>query len=233
MKIVILANDDIPYSGLLSYPILKKFANEISGIFIQDRILDSNTTTLGLFNKVKKKSSLQFAIFYAREIINYKIAVLIRRIFHMNKHSNDCYIETNANLGKMFGIPVFKIEGSINDEIWLNKINKIKPDLIICIRYAEILKNSLLTIPNGGVINFHPSLLPKYKGIGTHKRILKNNDKYTGCTVHLVTSKLDSGPVILKKKVLINKNDNEKTLSYKVLKQEHLAYSHAIRLICK
>ena len=60
MKIVILANDDIPYSGLLSYPVLKKFANEISGIFIQDRILDSNTTTLGLFNKVKKK--IQFAV---------------------------------------------------------------------------------------------------------------------------------------------------------------------------
>ena len=118
MKIVILANDDIPYSGLLSYPVLKKFANEISGIFIQDRILDSNTTTLGLFNKVKKKSSLQFAIFYAREIINYKIAVLIRRIFHMNKHSNDCYIETNANLGKMFGIPVFKIEGSRFDYLY-------------------------------------------------------------------------------------------------------------------
>ena len=83
------------------------------------------------------------------------------------------------------------------------------------------------------ILNIHPSLLPKYKGIGTHKRVLKNNDKYTGCTVHLVTSKLDSGPVILKKKVLINKDDNEKTLSYKVLKQEHLAYSHAIRLICK
>lgn len=208
MKIVILANDDIPYSGLLSYPVLKKFANEISGIFIQDRILDSNTTTLGLFNKVKKKSSLQFAIFYAREIINYKIAVLIRRIFHMNKHSNDCYIETNANLGKMFGIPVFKIEGSINDEIWLNKINEIKPDLIICIRYAEILKNSLLTIPNGGVINFHPSLLPKYKGMAPIFQALLHNEKEIGFSLHYIDEGIDTGKIIKRQKIKTEKNES-------------------------
>ena len=208
MKIVILANDDIPYSGLLSYPVLKKFANEISGIFIQDRILDSNTTTLGLFNKVKKKSSLQFAIFYAREIINYKIAVLIRRIFHMNKHSNDCYIETNANLGKMFDIPVFKIEGSINDEIWLNKINEIKPDLIICIRYAEILKNSLLTIPNGGVINFHPSLLPKYKGMAPIFQALLHNENEIGFSLHYIDEGIDTGKIIKRQKIKTEKNES-------------------------
>ena len=208
MKIVILANDDIPYSGLLSYPVLKKFANEIFGIFIQDRILDSNTTTLGLFNKVKKKSSLQFAIFYAREIINYKIAVLIRRIFHMNKHSNDCYIETNANLGKMFGIPVFKIEGSINDEIWLNKINEIKPDLIICIRYAEILKNSLLTIPNGGVINFHPSLLPKYKGMAPIFQALLHNENEIGFSLHYIDEGIDTGKIIKRQKIKTEKNES-------------------------
>ena len=208
MKIVILANDDIPYSGLLSYPVLKKFANEISGIFIQDRILDSNTTTLGLFNKVKKKSSLQFAIFYAREIINYKIAVLIRRIFHMNKHSNDCYIETNANLGKMFSIPVFKIEGSINDEIWLNKINEIKPDLIICIRYAEILKNSLLTIPNGGVINFHPSLLPKYKGMAPIFQALLHNENEIGFSLHYIDEGIDTGKIIKRQKIKTEKNES-------------------------
>jgi len=216
VKIVILANDDIPYSGLLSYPVLKKFANEISGIFIQDRILDSNTTTLGLFNKVKKKSSLQFAIFYAREIINYKIAVLIRRIFHMNKHSNDCYIETNANLGKMFGIPVFKIEGSINDEIWLNKINEIKPDLIICIRYAEILKNSLLTIPNGGVINFHPSLLPKYKGMAPIFQALLHNENEIGFSLHYIDEGIDTGKIIKRQKIKTEKNESVSRITIRV-----------------
>ena len=128
MKIIILANDEVAYSGILSYPILKKFSDEISGIFIQDGILNSDTNSADLFNKVKKKSGLQYAIFLAREILNYKIAVFIRRIFHMNKHSDDCYLDTNSNLGKIFDIPVFKIKGSIHDEIWLNKINDLEPD---------------------------------------------------------------------------------------------------------
>ena len=116
MKIIILANDNVAYSGILSYPLLKKFSSEISGIFIQDGILNSNTNSSNLFNEVKKKSGLQYAIFLAKETIYYKIAVFIRRIFHMNNHSDDCYLETNSNLGEMFGIPVFKIKGSIKME---------------------------------------------------------------------------------------------------------------------
>ena len=71
------------------------------------------------------------------------------------------------------------------------------------------------------ILNIHPSLLPKYKGLDTHKRALKNKDKYSGCTVHLVTSKLDSGKIVLQKKVLINKNETESSLKIKILKQEH------------
>jgi len=208
MKIILLANDDIPYSGLLSYPMLKKFASEISGIFIQDRILNSDTTNFGLFNKVKKKSSLQFAMFYARENINYKIAILIRRIFHMNKQSNDSYIETNSNLGKMFGIPVFKMKGSINDEIWLKRINELDPDLIICIRYAEILKPSLLRIPTNGVINFHPSLLPKYKGMAPIFQALLHNENDIGFSLHYIDEGIDTGKIIKKQKIKIKKNDS-------------------------
>ena len=134
MKIVILTNDDVAYSGFLSYPILKKFSNEISGIFIQDGVFNSSTNNLDLFNKVKKKSGLQFAIFLATETIYYKIAVFIRRIFSMNKHLDDCYLETNSNLGKIFNIPVFKMKGSVHDEIWLKKITELKPELILSLR---------------------------------------------------------------------------------------------------
>lgn len=208
MKIILLANDEIPYSGLLSYPMLKKFPNEISGIFIQDKILNSNTTNLELFNKVRKKSSLQFAIFYARENINYKIAILIRRVFHMNKHSDDHYIETNSNLGKIFNVPVFKMKGSINDEIWLKKINEIKPDLIICIRYAEILKSSLLKIPKNGVINFHPSILPKYKGMAPIFQALLHNENDIGFSLHYIDEGIDTGGIIKRQKLKIDKNDS-------------------------
>ena len=76
-------------------------------------------------------------------------------------------------------------------------------------------------------------MLPKFKGLNTHKRVLKNREKYTGCTVHYVTPELDSGNIILQKKILIRKNETEKSLKEKVLKQEHKLYPEAIKSIFK
>ena len=93
----------------------------------------------------------------------------------------------------------------------------------------KILSKSFIQKFNGKILNIHPSLLPKYKGLNTHARALQNNDKYSGCTVHLVNSKLDSGKIILQRKVKIHKNDNIKILSKRVLKQEHKLYPAAIK----
>ena len=83
------------------------------------------------------------------------------------------------------------------------------------------------------IVNIHPSLLPKYKGLNTHKRVLKNNEKYSGCTVHFVTPELDSGKIILQKKVLIDKNETEKSLKKKILIQEHKLYRESIISVFK
>ena len=213
MKIIILANDNVAYSGILSYPLLKNFSSEISGIFIQDGILNSNTNSSNLFNEVKKKSGLQYAIFLAKEMIYYKIAVFIRRIFHMNNHSDDCYLETNSNLGKIFDIPVFKISGSIHDENWLRKIKDLNPDLIICIRYAEILKKSLLEIPNKGVINFHSSLLPKYRGLGPIFQAVLHNENEIGFSFHYINEDIDTGQIIKREKIKIEQNESVSRLT--------------------
>ena len=79
------------------------------------------------------------------------------------------------------------------------------------------------------ILNIHPSLLPKYKGLNTHKKVIKNNEKYSGSTVHLVNAKLDSGKIILQKKIKISKYENEKTLEKKILKIEHQLYPKAIK----
>ncbi len=81
---------------------------------------------------------------------------------------------------------------------------------------------------NGTIINIHPSLLPKYKGLNTHKRAIKNKDKYSGCTVHYVNSKIDDGKIIIQKKVRIKKDDTEYSLSKRILKQEHILYPKAL-----
>ena len=106
------------------------------------------------------------------------------------------------------------------------KINNIE---MICLAgFMKILSKNFIKKFKGKILNIHPSLLPKYKGLNTHARALDNNEKYSGCTVHFVTSKLDSGKIILQKKIKISKNETEASLSKKILAQEHKLYPKAI-----
>ena len=106
------------------------------------------------------------------------------------------------------------------------KINNI--DMICLAGFMKILSANFIKKFKGKILNIHPSLLPKYKGLNTHKRVLKNKDKYSGCTVHFVNARLDSGKIILQKKVKILKNETETSLAKKILAQEHKLYPKAI-----
>ena len=101
-------------------------------------------------------------------------------------------------------------------------------EMIFLAGFMKILKKNFITKFKGKILNIHPSLLPKYKGLNTHQRALDNNEKYSGCTVHFVNSKLDSGKIILQKKVKISKNETKETLAKKILFQEHKLYPKAI-----
>ena len=106
------------------------------------------------------------------------------------------------------------------------KINKIN---MICLAgFMKILSKNFIKKFKGKILNIHPSLLPKYKGLNTHEKALNNKEKYSGCTVHFVNSKLDSGKIILQKKVKISKNDTVSSLSKKILAHEHKLYQKAI-----
>ena len=106
------------------------------------------------------------------------------------------------------------------------KRNKIK---LICLAgFMKILSKNFIEKFRGKILNIHPSLLPKFKGLNTHMRAIKNNEKYSGCTVHFVNSKLDSGKIILQKKVKISKNETSHSLAKKILIQEHKLYPQAI-----
>ena len=95
----------------------------------------------------------------------------------------------------------------------------------------KILSRNFIKKYSGKILNIHPSLLPKYKGLQTHERAISNKEKYSGCTVHFVSPKLDSGKIILQKKVKILKNDTVRKLKKRVLKQEHLLYPKALKKV--
>ena len=101
-------------------------------------------------------------------------------------------------------------------------------DLICLAGFMKILSGKFIKKLNKTILNIHPSLLPKYKGLNTHYRAIQNKDKYSGATVHIVNDKLDSGKIILQKKVKILKSDSDKSLEKKVLKIEHKIYPKAI-----
>ena len=106
------------------------------------------------------------------------------------------------------------------------KSNEIK---LICLAgFMKILSEDFIRKFKGKILNIHPSLLPKYKGLKTHERVIKNKENYSGCTVHLVNSKLDSGKIVLQKKVKLSKKETPKSLNKKILKQEHKLYLRAI-----
>ena len=117
----------------------------------------------------------------------------------------------------------------ISENNILNELKKNKIQLICLAGFMKILSKNFIKRFKGKIINIHPSLLPKYKGLNTHSRVITNKETFSGCTVHIVSSKLDSGRIILQKKVKINKSDNYKTLEKKVLKQEHILYPKAIK----
>ena len=116
-----------------------------------------------------------------------------------------------------------KVESQI-----LTFLKKHKIKLICLAGFMKILSRNFITKFRGKILNIHPSLLPKYKGLNTHERVLNNNEKYSGCTVHFVNSKLDSGKIILQKRVKISKKETKVSLNKKVLIQEHMLYPKAI-----
>tara|TARA_B100000886_G_scaffold308743_1_gene242533 strand:- start:520 stop:1101 length:582 start_codon:yes stop_codon:yes gene_type:complete len=133
--------------------------------------------------------------------------------------------------GKIFKISnkVFSYKNKlITEKKIISEIKNKKIKLICLAGFMKILSKSFIKNFKGKILNIHPSLLPKYKGLNTHHRAILNGEKYSGCTVHFVNSRLDSGKIILQKKVKINKFDTAKSLAKKILIQEHKLYPKAI-----
>ena len=123
---------------------------------------------------------------------------------------------------------VFDFQNTLSEKKVINELKKSDIHLICLAGFMKILSKSFIKNFKGKILNIHPSLLPKYKGLNTHERAIRNKDKYSGCTVHFVNSRLDSGKIIKQKKVRIQKLDTPKTLAKRILIQEHKLYPAAI-----
>ena len=149
-------------------------------------------------------------------------------IISNTSHAKGLSYANQFNIKKrIFNFKNFKVA----EKNLLSLFEKEKIKFICLAGFMKILSKNFLNNFDGKIINIHPSLLPKYKGLNTHSRAINNKDKFAGCTVHYVTAELDSGKIILQKYVKITTKDRVSSLAKKVLKQEHKLYPAAIMKI--
>jgi phosphoribosylglycinamide formyltransferase-1 len=183
-----------------------------------------------------KKTNI--AVFISGKGTNFKNLIQYS-LKKQSKFKIKLVVSNNSNAKGLEYAKKFKIKKKIinyknliNSEIRiLNDLYKENINIICLAGFMRILTANFIKKFRGKIINIHPSLLPKYKGLNTHQRALDNKEKYSGCTVHFVNSKLDAGKIILQKKVKIFKNDTSEKLSKRILKQEHLLYPKALEKI--
>ena len=153
--------------------------------------------------------------------------ILIKLIISSSKKAKGLRYSTQYNIEKK----IVNFNNNFSENKILNYINKKNIKFICLAGFMKILSKNFIKKFKGKIVNIHPSLLPNYKGLNTYKRALKNKEKFTGCTVHYVSAKLDSGKIILQKKVKIIKKDTANSLKKKILEKEHQLYPSAIRKI--
>ena len=134
---------------------------------------------------------------------------------------------------KIFSIPymILNFKKKKFEKVALEELEKRKIELVCLAGFMRILSKNFIRNFKGKIINIHPSLLPKFKGLNTFNRVLKHKEKITGCTVHFVDEKLDNGKIILKRRIFIKEKETEKDLKKRVQLEEYKAYSAAIRKI--
>ncbi len=153
-----------------------------------------------------------------------KSPIIIKMIISNNPQAKGLQYSKLCKIKKK----IFDFKNILSEKKVIDELKKNNIDLICLAGFMKILSKRFIKSFKGKILNIHPSLLPKYKGLNTHEKAIKNKDKYSGCTVHFVNSKLDSGKIINQKKVRIYKFDTPKSLAKRILIQEHKLYPAAI-----
>ena len=134
------------------------------------------------------------------------------------------HIQSGEKAGKRMGIRTFERHALKQLQVW-------QPDLIVLAGFMRVLGAEFITAVPAPMINLHPSLLPCYKGLDTHQRVLNAGDRYHGCSVHVVTAELDAGTVLTQAVLEVTKNEDAVALQSRVQKREHVLLPWTIQLI--
>jgi len=154
--------------------------------------------------------------------------IIIKLVISSNKNAKGLVFASKKKINNYF---YNFVDLKVTEKKILKIMNEENIKLICLAGFMRILSSKFIKNFRGIILNIHPSLLPKYKGLNTHKRVLENGEKFSGCTVHLVNSKLDAGKIIMQKKIKTFKKDTALKLKKRVQKEEYKLYPRAIKKI--
>ena len=162
--------------------------------------------------------------------MTYRINAEIVLVFSNKKEAPGLKIAQERNLETLYLNPKEYPSREAYDEAIIKEIKKRNVDLICLAGYMKILTALFCNTFKNRIINIHPALLPSFPGLHVQQKAIDWGVRYSGATVHFVTAEVDMGPIILQVVVPVLQNDNEDTLSERILKQEHQIYPEAVKL---
>lgn len=212
MRVVILCSDDI-FAGMLMYPLIQRGEHEVLAILQQRDVMMPGKTPWQMFKRVTDQSGWHYALYQA---IQTKVYELI--------------LQLNGRLPKPSQLAAkhhitYRVFDRIHSDSTLSYLSTLQPDVILSLRFSQIIKKPLLAIPKYGILNFHASMLPKYRGLGSVFQAIAHGDKEIGYTLHFVDEDIDTGNILLQYRLA---HQTHKSVSYHYV-QLHL---HGGLLIC-
>lgn len=225
MNIIILTIDHV-YSNLILKKLILKHGGEIKLIIEPTKQIKGKSNISSVLRYLK----ISGFIYVFNQVIKLGLYRMISIIYsRFSKNVNGKFYNYKV-LARKFDIPVVRVpDVNFNNEVKLIKYSK--PDIILSVLFSQILRKNVISIAKYGVINFHPAYLPNYKGISPVFWSLVNKEKYAGATVHLIDEGIDTGPIILRKRIKILKSDTEDSLYWRIVKYAPEMVDQAIRYI--
>ena len=202
MKIIILTVDHL-YANVVLKELIKGFREDIRQVVVSDVILDRQSFPASL----KKYLEVSGIYYFLAQTIKLEIYKILSSVIKRKESKFYSFKE----LLKTEKIPLSN-EANVNNKKFLSQVAEMKPDLIISVFFNQILSPKLIKLSKRGAINIHPAFLPDYKGVSPVFWALVNGEKSGGVSIHYINEGIDTGSIIVRKKITIKKNDTEHSL---------------------
>ena len=200
-----------------------KITNFLHAFFVIKKV-DFYLSNKAIIHDFKKKPGLHHI---AKKRLNFNVKIIVCN----NKNAAGIKMLENYNFNNtVLDISSFAKKNDFDIEL-KNILNPKKNDILLLCGYMNKIPENLIKAFNGNIINIHPSLLPKYKGLNTHEKVIQNKDSEHGCSIHFVTSNIDDGPVIAQYHLPVETSDNKMTIAEKLLPLEHKLYYEVLKII--